>query len=78
MNLFKRLVISGVEWANDAVSLSVELIGDITKLFLSSSVPNLHLYSFIVVFIKVFGCDKVNGDSLLMATLELSVIDTSE
>ena len=78
MNLFKRLVICGVEWANDAVSLSVELIGDITKLFLSSSVPYLDLYSFIVVFIEVFGCDKVNGDSLLMATLELSVIDTSE
>ena len=78
MHRLEALIVCGVKGEDYAVSLPIELVGDIAKLFLPSCVPYLDLYSFIVFLIKVFAGDKVNGNSLLMAHLELAVIDITE
>ena len=75
---FEGFFSSLIKANDDSISLSVELIGDVSELFLACSVPDFDLDSSIVFCIVVGGLNKIDGDRLQMTVLKVSLIDSSQ
>ena len=59
-NSFKRLLARLIKRYDDAVSLSIELIGDISELLLAGSIPDFYLNALLVFLVGVIEFNELN------------------
>jgi len=74
----ERLVARLVKRYDDAVSLPVELVGDVAELLLPRSVPNAHLDTLLILLIHILRLDELHRDCFQMIRLKIALIDSTK
>ena len=73
-DLFEGLFSCFVEGDDDAISLPIKLVGDVSEFLLPRRVPNLHVHAPVVLRIVVLVLDALHGDRFQMTRLEVALV----